>query len=105
MIGPNRASRPEKEHELSALRSLSSGSAQMLRSHWINTVEQFVSAGATEEGREGLKKLLVDTQVPFDALLQEAREILGAQQYETLMQAKPGGPLGARFDDPKGGPS
>ena len=105
MTGPNEASRQEKEHELSALHSLASASAQKLRSHWINTVEQFVAAGATEQGREGLKTLLTETQVSVQVLLQEAREVLGAHQCDALLQAKPGGALGARFDDPKGGPS
>ena len=105
MSGSSEANRQKTEHELSALRSLSPGSVHELRSRWINTVEQFVSAGATEQGREGLKNLLTDTQVTIDALLQEAREIIGAEQYDALTQAKPGGPLGARFDDPKGGAS
>ncbi len=105
MIGPSEASKRDKEHELSALGSLSPRSAHELRSRWINTVEQFVSASATEQARESLKNLLADTQVPVDVLLQEARQILGAEHYNALMQAKPGGPLGARFDDPKGGAS
>lgn len=104
MTGPNEANGQGKIHELSALGLLTPDNAQKLRSHWINTVEQFVSAAATEQGCEGLNNLLADTDVTADALLQEARAILGELHFMALMQAKPGGPLGARFDDPSYNP-
>ena len=100
MTEPNVANGREKEHELSALGSLASGSAQTLRSHWITTVEQLVATAATEQGRKGLESLLGGARASVDVLLRESRELLGTQRYEVLMQGRPGGPLGARFDDP-----
>mgnify|MGYP000641175282 CR=1 FL=1 len=94
-----------ERHDILLLKSLPPSLAQKLRAHWIDTVEQFVALCGTEQGREGLKTLLTETQVPIEVLLGEAREILGDGDYETLMLAKPGGPLGALFNDPKGGVS
>jgi hypothetical protein len=100
MKGPTGNSRRDQDHEISALSSLASQSAQKLRSHWITTVEQLIASAATAQGRKGLESLLGGSAEAVESLLNEARELLGRERYETLTQAKPGGPMGARFDDP-----
>lgn len=89
----------EQCHEIACLRSLSFESAKTLRSHWITSVEQFVATAATNQGRKGLEMLLGGGRDIVDTLLQESRELLGSEHYKALTQARPGGPLGAQFDD------
>ncbi|MEW6078711.1 MAG: hypothetical protein AB1724_12920 [Thermodesulfobacteriota bacterium] len=99
MTGPNEECTQEQGHDIACLESLESHSAQALRSYWITSVEQFVASAATDQGRRGLNKLLAGNPASLDELLQESQKILGSQRYEALIQARPGGPLGARFDE------
>jgi hypothetical protein len=91
---------PGSGHPLATLKSLSVSSAAALHSRWISTVEQFVAAVATPNSRVGICRLLdVDDQI-LDGLLNDARLLLGTESFEQLMNANPGGPLGALFDNP-----
>lgn len=88
------------DHEIGCLRSLTPSLAQALQSHWIVSVEQFVAAAATAQGRKGLESLLGGGASIVDGLLRQSLELLGRTRYEALIQAKAGGPLGAKFNDP-----
>jgi hypothetical protein len=87
-------------HGLSLLPSMTSDATAVLAAHWITSVEQFVAAAAPPSGRAGLNHLLTGGSIAVDALLRECRDVLGTERFDSLMQARPGGSLGARFDDP-----
>lgn len=90
----------EQDHEITCLQSLPPSVAQTLRSRWITTVEQFVAAAATDQGRKGLETLLAeDSLVTVVEVLREALDVIGPDCYNALIQMRSGGPLGARFDD------
>lgn len=78
---------------------LSPSQSEALRSRWITTIDSFVAAAATEEGRAGLCSALEIEADQLDDVLQDARGALGEERYRELLAPKPGGPTGALLDD------
>lgn len=68
---------------------------QALKSRWITTIDAFVAAAATEEGRAGLCQALDVEMEALDDILLDARDSLGEERYRELLAPTPGGPTGA----------
>lgn len=96
-------SKEQSGYALGALRSLTPLAVEQLQAHWICTVEQLVAAAATEQGRSGLGTLVQADATGVEAILKEARMLLGEAKFAALSVAGSGGKLGARFDAPEGG--
>jgi len=84
---------------LEGMARLSPCQLQALKSHWITTIDSFVAAAATEEGRAGLCSALEIEADTLNEVLQDARDALGEERYRELLAPKPGGPTGALLDD------
>lgn len=72
---------------------------EALNARWITTVDAFVAAAATETGRRGLCEVLGMDSGALDALLGNARDLLGKERYARLSVPVPGGPLGALLEE------
>lgn len=81
------------------MKSLSARQCRALKALWIISVQSFVACAATEEGRHGLSKLLDLTTEALAAILKEAKDLLGENNYRTLITPKAGGRLGALFEE------
>ena len=68
-----------------------------LKEHWIETVEQFLSAVATEEGKVGVRNLLALDESQLDDCVKRLAEKLPPDVVEQLQSTKPGGELGANL--------
>jgi hypothetical protein len=68
-----------------------------LREHWIETIEQFLSAAATDEGRAGMCRLLDLTELEFANCARRLAEGLPSDIVEGLKSTRPGGELGANL--------
>jgi len=84
---------------LERMAKLSPRQLQALKSRWITTIDSFVAAAATEEGRAGLCSVLDIEADTLDEVLQDARDALGEERYTELLAPRPGGPTGALLDD------
>ena len=84
---------------IEGMAKLSPRQIQALKSRWLTTVEAFVGAAATEEGRAGLREVLGIDPDALENLLRDARCALGEERFRELMTPKPGGPTGALLDD------
>lgn len=84
---------------LERLDGLTDHHCQALNSHWINTLDALVAASATEEGRQGLCRLLDMNSAAFDNVLEQAHSLLGEQRYTELKTPVPGRPTGLLLDD------
>jgi len=89
-------------HPIEGMSKLSLRQIQALKSRWLTSIEAFVGAAATEEGRAGLREALEDASITLDDLLQEARNMLDEQRFRELMRPEPGGQTGALWDDKSG---
>ncbi len=85
--------------DLASLVSLPAAAAERLRARWVTTVQQLIAASATPAGRDGLSRLLTPDHVTLEAVLEEARRIVGDDVFEQLQEARAGGPLGARITE------
>jgi hypothetical protein len=95
----NQPPRLRDEHPIEEMSSLAPEQVRVLRSRWLVTIEAFVAAAATSEGRVGLCQALGAGENDLDNLLHDARRLLGDDRYRALMQSKPGGPMGALWDE------
>ena len=86
-------------HPIEEMAKLSSCQLEVLKSKWITTTEALVAAAATQQGRNGLCQALDMERPELERLLEYARDILGPNHYRKLMDAKPGGPIGALLDE------
>jgi len=72
---------------------------QALKSRWITTINAFVAAAATKEGRAGLCRVLDVKLEVLDDILRDACDSLGEERYRQLLAPRSGGPTGALLDD------
>jgi len=86
---------------IEGMSELSAAQLDSLKKLWILTIDEFVSAAATEEGRNGLGEALDLSLESLGVLLNKMRSKIGNARYEMLMTARPGGPLGALIEKPK----
>ncbi len=84
---------------LDNLATLSRRHHQSLNTHWITTLDALVAASATEEGRQGLCRLLDMDSDTLSNVLAEARDLMGEQRYTELKTPVPGRPTGLLLDD------
>ena len=68
-----------------------------LKEHWIETIEQFLSAVATEEGRVGVCRLLALDGSQLEDCVKRFTEKLPPDVAEQLRSTRPGGQLGANL--------
>ena len=86
-------------HPVEGLCNLTPCQLKALENRWMTTIESFVAAASTEEGRAGLCRALDVGSEALDVLLQDARDSLGEERYLELSAAKSGGPTGALWDE------
>ncbi len=89
-------------HPLEGMRRLTPSQLQALEYRWLTTIDSFVAAASTDEGRAGLCIALDVEPEALDALLQDARDSLGEERYRELSAARPGGPTGALWNGESG---
>lgn len=77
---------------------LSNEQLLILRKHWIETVEQLLSAASTKEGRSGLQTLLCMDEKSLNAVLIRLSGCLPEKIRETICKPQPGGSLGVLFE-------
>lgn len=68
-----------------------------LKEYWIETIEQFLSAVATEEGKVGMRCLLALDESQLEDCIKRFAEKLPPDVVEKLQSTKPGGQLGANL--------
>ncbi len=83
---------------LEGMRRLTPSQLQALEYRWLTTIDSFVAAASTEEGRAGLCIALDVKSETLDVLLQDARDSLGEERYRELSAARPGGSTGALWN-------
>ena len=99
MAGDVDRSRSTGAFPIEGMAKLSPCQLQALKSRWMTTIDTFVAAAATEEGRAGLCKALDIELELLDDILQDARNSLGEERYRGLLAPTPGGPTGALLDE------
>lgn len=85
-------------HPLEGMHRLTLCQLQALEYRWLTTIDSFVAAASTEDGRAGLCRALDVEPEALDVLLQDARDSLGEERYRELSTARAGGPTGALWD-------
>lgn len=83
---------------LESVSILSNEQLLILHKHWIETVEQLLSAASTEEGRRGLRALLDLDEQAFVTILVQLSELLPVHIRDTICRPQRGGSLGVLFD-------
>ena len=68
-----------------------------LKEHWIETVEQFLSAVATQEGKGGMCRLLAIDEAQLESCVTYLSRGLSPEVVERLQSTTPGGELGANL--------
>lgn len=68
-----------------------------LHGHWIETVEQVISVAATDDGREGLAKLLKVDKNALNDILTALSKMLPPEVLEEISQPQPDRPRGVLF--------
>ncbi len=86
-------------HPIEGMYRLTPCQLKAFEDQWMTTIESFVAAASTEEGRAGLCRALDVGFGALDSLLQDARDSLGEERYLELSTARPGGQTGALRDD------
>ena len=76
----------------------------LLKEHWIETPEQFISVVATQEGRTGLCILLARDGERLDDCVKRLSEGLPAEVVKRLQSPQPGGKLGVKWARRADGP-
>ena len=89
--GPNH---PDNTHPIRQIPGLSESQVQRLHDRWIDTVEAFLGAAATPEGKSGLVALLGLSPEQLEPLVQQATDLVGADVARKLMLPQRGGPTG-----------
>lgn len=89
---------------ITGITRLTRNQLEILKSHWIITIDEFVAVLATEQGRISISRALDLGQEEIELILNDARDIVGEDRYEELMDARPGGPTGALINDDKSKP-
>jgi len=84
---------------IECLESLTPEQTQLLKTHWIDTLEGLVSAAVTDSGQAGLARLLDVPQERMAELLERARDMLGPDKVKQLTTGKSGGSTGALLTD------
>jgi len=87
------------------LPGLSKKQQKLMQINWIASIDAFVAAASTKEGRSGLCSLLSIRNSALNHLLHDARQALGEERFRELSIPRPGGPLGALHDRDQQRPS
>ncbi len=72
---------------------------QALRDHWIETIEQFLSATATAEGSEGMIRLLDVSEGAFHDIRMHLLRLAPPELQDEMTLPQPGGSLGVILTD------
>jgi hypothetical protein len=72
-------------HPLDEWEALADEDRERLAGQWLSSVEEFLALAAGEEGRRGLSALLARSEEEFAALLDSARDLVGAETAERLL--------------------
>jgi hypothetical protein len=83
-----------------AMPSLTEQERDVLEGLWFTSIDELVAACATPEGRASVEETLGLDGEAFQALLDEARSVLGKARFVALMEPAPEHPFGYRLDEP-----
>ena len=84
---------------LDRLQSLTSVQCERLKARWIDSVEALLGSALTPQGLAGLAKLLDLSQEDTEAVVQEARDMLGPDKASRVATPFRGGPTGVVLTD------
>ena len=102
MKNPQDNSKPAGENQHKLVEStgiFTSKQIKLLQDHWIETVEQVLSTASTDEGKEGLAKLLEVDKGTLEGILDNLSRTLPLETLEEVSKSEPERPRGVIFPE------
>lgn len=84
-------------HRLETLSGFPKSYITLLKPHWIETAEQFLSVCSTQEGTQGVRRLLEIDQRRLEDIIKQLRDVVGQEPADRLSRPVPTRPLGLTF--------